>query len=105
MHGLPVHDRYGERSIEHNPYQHEFVHGTNYELSMQRAAPVVEHNPHAFSAKATQATHKGDLRKSPAPKEVFPKQPQPAAPQQKKKDDPAAKKAKQDDKTATSTKK
>ena len=73
LHGLPVHDRYGERTIEHDPYQHEFVHGTNCELGVQHAAPVIEHNPHAFAAAEKKPTHKGDLKKSPAPKEVFPK--------------------------------
>ena len=47
-HGLPVHDRYGLRTVEHDPYHHEFVHGTNYEIDPRRASPVVEHNPHAF---------------------------------------------------------
>lgn len=31
-HGLPVHDMYGGRTFEHDPYHQEFVHGTNYEL-------------------------------------------------------------------------
>ena len=71
-HGLPVHDRYGARTIEHNPYQHEFVHGTNYELTQQHSAPVVEHNPHAFSRQQPQPSHTADVKKIAAPKEVFP---------------------------------
>ena len=49
--GLPVHNRYGERVIEHDPYHQEYVHGTNYELIGAHSEPVIEHNPHAFPSK------------------------------------------------------
>lgn len=73
MHGLPVHDKYGKRTIDYNPYQHEFVHGTNYELGIQRAAPVIEHNAHAFSETKHLDIHTPDLKKIAAPKEALPK--------------------------------
>ena len=50
LHGLPVHDEYGERAIDHNPFHQDFVHGTNYELLRHHPDPVMEHNPHAFPA-------------------------------------------------------
>jgi phospholipase C len=45
---LPVHDRFGERAMEHNPMHQEFVHGTNYEISRSHDSPVIEHNSHAY---------------------------------------------------------
>ena len=77
-HGLPVHDRYGHRAMEHDPFHQEYVHGTNYELKgVHRGAPVIEHNSHAFPTKGAKAEqkplHKGDAKKIPAPKEAVPK--------------------------------
>ena len=69
-----MHDRYGHRTIEHDPYHHEFVHGTNYEIDPTKASPVVEHNPHAFghdgnkkqSTPAPATTPKKEGKKAPA---------------------------------------
>jgi hypothetical protein len=67
--GLPVHDIYGQRVIEHDPYHQEFVHGTNYELIHPHSAPVIEHNSHAYPSpqeKRDLLSHKGDAKKIPA---------------------------------------
>ena len=78
-HSLPVHDRFGQRALEQDPMHHEFVHGTNYEMMRSHAAPVIEHNPHAFSipeakkpaAKKPEAAKKPAAGKKPADKEAL----------------------------------
>lgn len=70
--GLPVHDIYGQRAIEHDPFHQEFVHGTNYELINSHSEPVIEHNPHAYPSLAEKRgmlSHKSDAKKIPAPQE------------------------------------
>ena len=66
MPGLPVHDQYGKRTIEHNPLHRQFVYGTNYELTRQLSAPVIEHNIHAFTQKPKAAK---ETKEAPQKKE------------------------------------
>ena len=94
--GLPVHNKYGERVIEHDPYHQEYVHGTNYELVGQHSEPVIEHNPHAFPSKADKRKTVPHLSKhTPPPKEkVDPLPKVEKAPAPKKAKKPAAEKPK-----------
>ena len=86
--GLPVHDRYGDRVLEHDPYHQEYVHGTNYELTPRHGEPVIEHNPHAFPSTGQQPKgHLSDPKPKPTPTAVPAKKDAPKAAAPAKKED------------------
>lgn len=84
LEGLPVHNKYGERVIEHDPYRQQYVHGTNYELVGAHSEPVIKHNPHAFPSKMDKVSHLTDAQHTSAPKEKKPAAKEAAATPQKK---------------------